>query len=91
MAAGILDAAVAAGLSIPANLGIVGFDDTRIARMTRPQLTTVRVPMSRMGATAIELLCQRLADPQQPARRIALQPELVVRQSCGTGTRTTAA
>lgn len=90
MAAGILDAAVAAGLSIPADLGIVGFDDTRIARMTRPQLTTVRVPMSRMGATAIELLCQRLADPEQPARRIALQPELVVRQSCGASARATA-
>jgi LacI family transcriptional regulator len=91
MAAGILDAAIAHGLTIPADLGIVGFDDTRVSRMTRPTLTTVRVPMSRMGAKAVELLCQRLADPHQPARRIALQPELVVRQSCGANARTSAA
>lgn len=87
MAAGIVAAAAEAGLSVPHDLAVVGFDDTRVARMTRPPLTTVRVPMSRMGARAIDLLCQRIGDPQRPPVRIPLQPELIVRESCGAALR----
>ncbi len=83
MASGIVAAAAAADLPVPQGLAVVGFDDTRVARMTRPQLTTVRVPMYRMGAMAIELLCQRIADPGRSFTRVSLQPELVVRDSCG--------
>ena len=83
MAAGIIDAAIDAGLSLPGELPVVGFDDTRIAAMTRPRLTTVHVPMSSMGASAVELLCQRLEDPTRPATKITLQSELIVRESCG--------
>lgn len=83
MAAGIVAAANEAGVGVPRDLAVVGFDDTRIARMTRPALTTVRVPMSEMGAKAVELLCQRIADPQRPPERISLQPTLIVRESCG--------
>ena len=83
MAAGILAAANSAGISVPRELAVVGFDDTRVARMTHPPLTTVRVPMSKMGAAAIELLCDRIADLQREPRRVSLSPELVVRESCG--------
>ncbi|MCA9185449.1 MAG: LacI family DNA-binding transcriptional regulator [Pirellulaceae bacterium] len=83
MAAGIVHAATAKGLSVPADLRIVGFDDTRISRLTRPPLTTVRVPMAQMGETAVELLCQRLADPDRPPQHVVLPAEIVVRQSCG--------
>jgi len=83
MAAGIVAAATQAGLKVPGDLAVVGFDDTRVARMTQPPLTTVRVPMSEMGARAIEVLCQRLADPKRPPTRVSLKPELVVRKSCG--------
>jgi LacI family transcriptional regulator len=83
MAAGIIDAALAAGLSLPDDLAVVGFDDTRIAAMTRPRLTTVHVPMSSMGAAAIDLLCQRLDDPKRPATKLILESELRVRESCG--------
>lgn len=83
MASGIIAAATEAGVSVPQDLAVVGFDDTRVARMTRPALTTVRVPMSEMGAAAIDLLCRRIADREQPATRISLQPALVVRDSCG--------
>jgi LacI family transcriptional regulator len=67
-------------------LGVVGFDDTRVAQMTRPLLTTVRVPMSNMGAKAVELLCQRIAEPDQPPVKVSLAAELVVRESCGCRT-----
>jgi len=83
MAAGIIDAALAAGLSLPDDLAVVGFDDTRIAAMTRPRLTPVRVPMSSMGAAAVDLLCQRLENPKRPAAKLILESELVVRESCG--------
>jgi LacI family transcriptional regulator len=83
MASAIVDAANDAGLRVPADLAVVGFDDTRVARMTRPPLTTVRVPMSEMGAEAIRLLCDRLTNPDRDPVRLSLHPELVVRQSCG--------
>ncbi|RMF72181.1 MAG: LacI family transcriptional regulator, partial [Planctomycetota bacterium] len=83
MAAGVVAAATLAGVRIPGDMGVVGFDDTRIARMTRPALTTVRVPMALMGAESVRLLCERLADRDRPPTRISLQPELVIRESCG--------
>jgi LacI family transcriptional regulator len=84
MAAGIIDAAIESGINVPDQLPVVGFDDTRIAQMTRPRLTTVRVPMSSMGASAVELLCQRLDDAKRPPVKVILQSELVVRESCGS-------
>ncbi len=83
MAAGIIDAAIERGISVPSELRVVGFDDTRIAQMTRPRMTTVHVPMSSMGASAVELLCRRLDEPKRPATRLTLQSELIVRVSCG--------
>ena len=80
---GIVNAAAARGIRVPHDLAVVGFDDTRVARMTHPGLTTVRVPMAQMGATAIELLCKRLSDSDVAPTRITLQPELVIRESCG--------
>ncbi len=84
MAAGIIAGAVAKDIAVPEDLGVVGFDDTRVAQLTRPLLTTVRVPMSNMGAAAIELLCQRIAEPERAATTVSLPATLVVRDSSGT-------
>ena len=83
MAAGIVHAALSRGISIADDLRVVGFDDTRIAKLMRPALTTVRVPMSELGATAIELLCKRQKEPERARTRVTLQSELVIRGSCG--------
>ena len=83
MAAGVIDAAISATLNVPNDLRVVGFDDTRIAQLTRPRMSTVRVPMAEMGASAIELLIRRLKEPDRPPLKITLQTELVVRESCG--------
>ena len=83
MAAGIVHAAMEVGVAVPEKLRVVGFDDTRIAQMTRPRLTTVHVPMSNMGAGAVELLCQRLDDQSRTPTKLTLQAELIVRESCG--------
>jgi LacI family transcriptional regulator len=87
MASGIIAGAIAKDVSVPDDLAVVGFDDTRMAQMTKPLLTTVRVPMSNMGATAIELLCQRIAEPEREAKTVSLPAELVVRESSGGQTR----
>lgn len=86
MAAGIIAGANASDVAVPRDLAVAGFDDTRMAQMTKPLLTTVRVPMSNMGATAIELLCQRIAEPEREAKTVALPAELVVRESSGVVT-----
>lgn len=83
MAAGIMAGASEQGVRVPDDLAVVGFDDTRIAQMTKPLLTTVRVPMSSMGAKAVELLSQRIAEPERPPTKVSLKAELVVRESCG--------
>lgn len=83
MAAGMIAAALKTGVAVPDELPVVGFDDTRVANLTRPRLTTVRVPMASMGAAAVDLLAQRLENPKRPATRLTLSPELVVRESCG--------
>jgi LacI family transcriptional regulator len=83
MAAGIIAGAIATGVSVPQDLAVVGFDDTRVAQLTKPLLTTVRVPMSSMGATAVELLCRRIAEPERTPTTVSLPAELVVRDSCG--------
>lgn len=83
MAAGIIAGAIARDVDVPEDLAVVGFDDTRMAQMTKPLLTTVRVPMSNMGATAIDLLCQRIAEPQREAQTVSLPAKLVVRESSG--------
>jgi LacI family transcriptional regulator len=85
MAAGIIAGATAQGVNVPRELGVVGFDDTRVAEMVRPPLTTVRVPMAKMGSAAIELLCKRVEEPDRETEKISLPSELVVRESCGCG------
>lgn len=87
MAAGVLAAANEAGISVPKDMLVVGFDDTRVASLIQPRLTTVHVPMAAMGAKAVELLCERLSDEERPWQKVSLHPELVIRDSCGTGKR----
>jgi LacI family transcriptional regulator len=74
-------------LKVPQDVALVGFDDTPIASVIEPALTTVRQPIERMGSTAAELLLNLLKDPargESPAHRIILPTELVIRASCGS-------
>jgi LacI family transcriptional regulator len=67
------------GLEIPGDVGLVGFDDTPVAELTRPTITVVSQPVHEIGRTAAELLLD--ADPDRPARDIVLAPSLIIRQS----------
>lgn len=85
IALGVLQAAQDAGLTCPRDIRIVGFDDTRLASLVRPRLSTVRVPMMEVGAQAIQLLAERLDDAQRPAATVHLPTKLVVRESSWAG------
>lgn len=60
MAVGCLEALAEAGVSVPDDISITGFDDSLAARTTLPQLTTVRQPLKAMGAKAVEIMLARV-------------------------------
>jgi len=69
------------GLSIPEDVAVVGMDDTELAGVTTPTLTSVSLGASARGRTAARLLLERLDDPDRPAQRVTVQPHLTVRRS----------
>ncbi len=80
-ALGALEAAKAAGLRVPEDLSVVGYDDIPLCRWVSPRLTTVHQPLRRMGAEAA-LLLLRLARGEAPSStRVDLATSLVVRDS----------
>jgi LacI family transcriptional regulator len=80
MALGVLRAALAAGLSVPEDLSVVGFDDIQLAELVQPALTTVRQPAYEMGRIAMCMLRERIAGSAcEGGRHHTFQPELVVR------------
>ena len=72
-----------AGFEIPRDISVVGFDDIPAAAFHYPSLTTVRQPLHRMGELAVEMLVERLENSREMEPEIAVQPELVVRESTG--------
>lgn len=81
IALGIMQAAQDAGISVPKDLRIVGFDDTRISTLVRPALSTVRVPLVDIGAAVVRLLVERVGNSEKPATREKLPTKLIVRDS----------
>ena len=80
LAIGVLEALQRAGLSVPKDFSLVGFDDMPFAELVNPPLTTIRQPVPEMGRQAFQLLLALLNE--QPATPLTRLPvELVVRQS----------
>ena len=71
------------GLRVPDDISVVGFDDIQGAAYNTPSLTTVRQPLVRMGAIAAQTLLERIENKKNEPREIAIEPELVVRESTG--------
>jgi len=86
MALGCLGALTEAGLRVPEDIRLAGFDDIPIARYVTPQLTTVRVGIAELGRRALEGLAGAIEQAGTNAERHETIPtELVVRRSCGSG------
>lgn len=82
IAAGLCVAAREAGVRIPEDLSVVGFDDLEVSRVLDPPLTTVRIDGEALGAEAVGVLLARL-DGRRARRETVLPVELVVRRSTG--------
>lgn len=81
VALGALEAARARGIRVPAQLSVVGFDDTQVARLASPQLTTVRQPLREMGAVALRTALQLAAGEKVDSHHVELATQLIVRSS----------
>jgi LacI family transcriptional regulator len=83
IAIGAIRAAQEAGLRIPDDIAFVGIDDIPLGMLTNLQLTIIRQPILRLGIKAVDLLIDLIENGNKPARRLILETELVIRDSCG--------
>lgn len=83
MALGAMRAVREAGLRVPDDIAFVGFDDLPVATLANPQLTTVHQPIVEFGEKAVEILIDLIENGVKPPRRVIMDTELVIRDSCG--------
>lgn len=81
LAAGAMAAIQQAGLWIPQDIAVVGFDGSELADMVSPPLTTLAQPSREIGRRACELVLQKIIRPDSPPQCVIMQGELVVRAS----------
>lgn len=81
MAMGALQAILEAGLRVPEDIGLVGFDDLPTASSTTPQLTTIHQPVHEKGALAAKMLIDRIEGQVKEPQHLILPTNLIVRQS----------
>ena len=84
MAIGVMGALADAGLRVPDDIAVAGFDDIEMARYLSPPLTTVRVDTFQLGERAVNRLLRRTSDGAGEPRHDVLPTTLVVRRSCGS-------
>lgn len=82
-AIGAIRALQDAGLRVPSDVSVIGFDDIRAAALISPSLTTVRQPLREMGWMASEYLLGRVQGTEKFREEILIYPELTVRESTG--------
>jgi LacI family transcriptional regulator len=83
MAIGVVKALARAGVRVPQDVAVVGFDDIFPGSLCDPPLTTVHQPMRMLGERACARLLDRIANPALPPAIELLPTELVLRSSCG--------
>jgi LacI family transcriptional regulator len=72
-----------AGLRVPDDVSVVGFDDIAGSAYANPGLTTVRQPLVKMGQIAAQTVVDRIEGRGEYVPEIAIEPEFVIRQSTG--------
>ncbi|MFL0410563.1 LacI family DNA-binding transcriptional regulator [Microbacterium paludicola] len=87
IALGVLQALVQAGVSVPEDVALIGYDDIDFASAAAVPLSSIRQPSRRMGETALSILVEEAADPSLEPRVVVFEPELVVRASTAPNAR----
>lgn len=80
-ALGVIEAARTRGLRVPEDLSVVGFDDTQLAKLSAPPLTTIRQPLREMGAVAMRTALRLAAGDVLDSHHVELATQLVERRS----------
>lgn len=83
MALGAIGAIQDAGLSVPQDIAVVGYDNREFSRIVRPRITTVSMPVYEMGRTAAELLLKQIAGSREALDEIKIRGQLYIRETCG--------
>ena len=83
MAFGAMSAAQERGLKVGEDVAIAGFDDIPMAETSHPSLTTMHQPIYKIGQMLTEMLIKIIQGDPLESRQIILQPQLVIRRSCG--------
>ena len=81
---GVMQAIRTAGLHVPTDIALAGFDDFEWADCFEPRLTVMAQPCADIGRTAAILLSQRIKNHDSPRQSVRLEPKLVIRTSCGS-------
>jgi DNA-binding LacI/PurR family transcriptional regulator len=81
LAIGVIQAAREKGLHVPGDLSVVGFDDTMLATIIDPPLTTIAQPIQDMGHQVVDLITRSINGVSATKQRVVLTPELIVRSS----------
>jgi len=83
VAMGVLQALMmqGAGIRVPADISLIGYDDIDFASAAVVPLSSIRQPSALIGQTAVEILLEQAADAATPPRQVVFEPELVVRES----------
>lgn len=81
MCIGALSAAHQAGVQVPQDMSLIGFDDIELARFASPALSTIAQPKHLIGVTAVDMVLERIQGGRLQARQVILQPELIIRNS----------
>src|SRR5659263_538088 len=81
MATGALKVLAASGRRVPADVSVVGYDDSILATTASPPLTSVRQPLEEMGQLMVDVLLDRIADPDAPPVQRILPTQLTRRES----------
>jgi len=84
MALGAREAILDSGLKIPEDVALVGFDDIAVTGLKGVEITTISQKKYEMGSLAVKILIDKIENRSLPmANQIILEPELVIRNSCG--------
>ena len=81
MAFGAYQALYQAGLRVPDDMAVIGYDDIELASYMTPPLTTIHQPKDELGELAIDVLIHRMAQPTLQQQRLQLTPVLMERGS----------
>lgn len=81
LAAGLIKYCFENKIDIPKDIAVIGIDNTDLAALLRPTLTSIDLHAEQRGAIAARLMLERLANPDRPIQKVIVEPKLVIRES----------